>query len=73
MVGADGMLIVASALSQKANLAHEATGGKSVFRPRGFARLLAWAGAPALSVRPVMTHEALATYADGAAALGLPA
>lgn len=62
-------IVFATALSQQENLAYEDIGGKFVYRPRDFEKLLAWAGAPAgVTVQPVMTHEAWASYATEAEA-----
>jgi hypothetical protein len=63
MAGPTGAVVLVTALSQQANLKYEDIGGKFVHRPRDFAKLLAWLGAPAGgTVEPVMTHEAWASY-----------
>ena len=68
MVGPDGTLIIVSALSQQANTAYEEIGGKFVYRAYDFAEVLDWIGLEPVSVRPVMTHEALATFTDAESA-----
>lgn len=63
LVGKNGRLIFATALSQEANTRYEHIGGKFVYRPHDFNRLFDWAGAPkARSFEPVMTHQAWASY-----------
>ena len=63
LVGENGRIIFATALSQEANTRYEHIGGKFVHRPRSFEKLFQWLGAPTpLSFEPVMTHEAWATY-----------
>lgn len=65
LVGPNGRIVFATALSQEANLRYEHIGGKFVYRPRSFEKLFDWAGAPAaLGFEPVMTHEAWATFAS---------
>jgi phosphatidylserine decarboxylase len=63
LVGKNGRIIFATALSQEANTRYEHIGGKFVYRPHDFGKLFEWAGAPkAKSFEPVMTHQAWATY-----------
>ena len=68
---ADGHTVVAlaTALSQQPNLRYEKIGGKFVYRPRDFRRLLDLLGiAGDVSVEPVMTHQAWMTCRDAAQA-----
>ena len=63
MAGSDGAVVLATALSQEANLNYEGIGGKFVQRPRDFRKLLDWLGAPAsATIEPVMTHQAWASF-----------
>jgi hypothetical protein len=64
---ADGQTVVAlaTALSQQPNLRYEKIGGKFVYRPKDFRRLLDLLGIPGdVSVEPVMTHQAWMTCRD---------
>jgi hypothetical protein len=68
---ADGGTAVAlvTALSQQPNLRYEDIGGKFVYRPKDFRRLLDLAGiAQHATVEPVMTHQAWLTCRDDAEA-----
>lgn len=64
LVGPNGRLVLATALSQEANLRYESIGGKFVYRPYSFADLNRWAGGPMASFEPVMTHQAWASMAN---------
>lgn len=60
-----GRLVLATALSQEANLRYESIGGKFVYRAHNFERLNAWAGGPVnITFEPVMTHQAWASLAS---------
>ncbi len=64
LVGPRGRVVLATALSQEANLRYEHIGGKFVYRPFDFEDLNAFAGGPAsASFEPVMTHQAWASFA----------
>ena len=59
------VVVLATALSQQPNLRYEKIGGKFVYRPKDFRRLLDLLGIPAdVSVEPVMTHQAWMTCGD---------
>lgn len=63
LVGENGRIIFATALSQEANTRYEHIGGKFVYRAHDFKKLFDWAGAPSgATFEPVMTHQAWATY-----------
>ncbi len=63
-------LVLATALSQEANLRYEHLGGKFVYRPPSFRAVWDWAGGPKpISFEPVMTHQAWATFETEADAI----
>jgi hypothetical protein len=62
-------IVFVTALSQQPNLRYEDIGGKYVYRPHDFRKLLDLAGIAArASVEPVMTHQAWLTCRDEAEA-----
>lgn len=64
LAGANGRIVLATALSQEANLRYEHIGGKFVYRPHSFEALNKFAGGPAgATFEPVMTHQAWASFA----------
>jgi hypothetical protein len=69
LAGPNGRLVLATALSQEANLRYENIGGKFVHRPHSFEKLGAWLNAPGdATYEPVMTHQAWASFRDEAEA-----
>lgn len=65
LVGPQGRIVFATALSQEANLRYEHIGGKFVYRPVDFEDLAEFAGAPTnVTFEPVMTHQAWASCAN---------
>jgi hypothetical protein len=63
LVGPNGRIVFATALSQEANLRYEHIGGKFVYRPHSFEELNAFMGGPAAATfEPVMTHQAWASF-----------
>lgn len=65
LVGPDGRIVFASALSQEANLRYEDIGGKFVYRPLDFDAFAEFIGAPDdITFEPVMTHQAWASCAS---------
>jgi hypothetical protein len=69
MANRDTVVALATALSQQPNLRYEKIGGKFVYRPKDFRRLLDLLGIPGdVSVEPVMTHQAWMTCRDEAQA-----
>jgi hypothetical protein len=73
MVGSDGRIIFATALSQEANLRYEHIGGKFVYRPLDFQKLGKILGVSHATFEPVMTHQAWATFEDEASAIAFEA
>jgi hypothetical protein len=68
--GPSARLVLATALSQEANLRYEHLGGKFVYRPPNFRSVWDWAGGPKpTSFEPVMTHQAWATFESEADAI----
>lgn len=64
LIGPQGRIVVATALSQEANTRYEHIGGKFVYRAHSFAKFFQWVGGPQpVSFEPVMTHQAWATFA----------
>jgi hypothetical protein len=62
LAGPNGRIVLATALSQEANLRYEKIGGKFVYRPASFDKLTAWAGGPKdVTYEPVMTHQSWAS------------
>ena len=62
-------IVFVTAISQQPNLRYEDIGGKFVYRPRDFRKLLDLAGIPGhATVEPVMTHQAWLTCRDEAEA-----
>lgn len=73
MAGPSGRVVLATALSQEANLRYEDIGGKYVHRPHSFEKFGAWLNGPhGVTYEPVMTHQAWASCRneEEAAALG---
>ena len=69
MAGERTTVVLATALGQQPNLRYENIGGKFVYRPRDFRALLDVLGiAQAVSVEPIMTHQAWLTCRDEAQA-----
>jgi hypothetical protein len=63
LVGPNGRIVFATALSQEANLRYEHIGGKFVYRPHSFEALNRFMGGPAdVTFEPVMTHQAWASF-----------
>jgi hypothetical protein len=62
LVGPNGRIVFATALSQEANLRYEHIGGKFVYRPHSFEALNAFMGGPHATFEPVMTHQAWASF-----------
>ena len=61
-------VVLATALSQEANPTRKETRPHEAYRPLDFDKFLAWAGVEGvLSVEPLMTHLAWASFADPAA------
>lgn len=69
MAGTDTAIVLCTALSQQPMLDYEARGGKSMFLPKDFKRLLEALGAPSnVRVEQVMAEEARLHYESPAAA-----
>jgi hypothetical protein len=64
LAGPNGRIVLATGLSQEANLRYEHIGGKFVYRPHDFEALNTFAGGPkGATFEPVMTHQAWASFA----------
>ncbi|HTR37103.1 MAG TPA: hypothetical protein VMH80_14450 [Bryobacteraceae bacterium] len=68
LAGGDTILILATALSQQPFLRAEASGGQYFYRPHDIDALLGSLAIRPQSVRPVMTHQYLLSFADEGAA-----
>ena len=65
MAGAQTAVVLVTALSQQPNLRYEKIGGKFVYRPKDFRKLLDFIGIPEdVSFEPVMTHQAWMSCRD---------
>jgi hypothetical protein len=65
IAGRETAVVLVTALSQQPNLRYEKIGGKFVYRPKDFRRLLDFIGIPNdVSVEPVMTHQAWLSCRD---------
>jgi hypothetical protein len=74
LAGPNGRIVLATALSQEANLRYEKIGGKFVYRPASFEDLNAWAGGPKeVTFEPVMTHQSWASCKNDADAYAFEA
>ncbi len=63
LIGLQGRIVLATALSQEASTRYEHIGGKFVYRAHSFDDLFNFLGGPQpVSVEPVMTHQAWATF-----------
>jgi hypothetical protein len=69
LAGGDATLVFCTALSQQPYLLYEDQGGKTIYRPRDFARFLGELGVSgAVEVAPVMAHQFQIHFSDEAAA-----